>query len=294
MPPEVLALVGPTAAGKSAIAMAVAERLDAEIVAVDAFTVYRGMDIGTAKPVRAARQRVPHHMIDVLDPWETCTVGWFQQAARSAIDQILMRDRPALLVGGSGLYFRAVVDDLEFPPTDHEARGRVVDRVGADAGVAHAELRRRDPEAADRIDAGNLRRAVRALEVMDLTGRPFSDWRRSWDDYASRYPSLRVVGVDIARDALDLRIASRAREMVAAGLVEEVRSLARGGMSATARAAIGYAEALSQETAADEETLAEAIRLRTRRFAIRQLRWFRSDPRIRWRAPDVAAEELAG
>lgn len=293
MPPQTLALVGPTASGKTAIAIDAAERLGAEIVAVDAFTVYRDMDIGTAKPSPADQRRVRHHLIDVLDPSENCTVEWFQQAARSAIDDIRSRGRPALLVGGSGLYFRAVVDELEFPPTDPAVRAQVVERVGGDAESAYAELRERDPDAAGRIEPGNLRRCVRALEVMDLTGRAFSDWRRAWDDYDSRYRSLRVVGIDTPRATLDQRIAQRAAAMVAAGLVDEARKLAARGMSATSRAAIGYAEALSYvETGSSHEELIEAIRLRTRQFAIRQLRWFRSDPRIRWRAADDAAEEL--
>ena len=294
--PPVRALVGPTASGKSRVALDVAERLQAEVVAVDAFTVYRGMDVGTAKPTLADRERVPHHMIDVLEPTQDCSVEWFQRAARAAVADVRARGRTPLLVGGSGLYFRAVVDDLEFPPTDPAVRDRVMARVRSDAARAHAELAQRDPEAAARIDPGNLRRSVRALEVLDLTGRPFSDWRRAWTAYRSCYPSLRPVGIDIDRRALDERIRQRTRRMVAGGLLEEARRLAAMPLSATARAAIGYGEALavvegqSEMTSGDD--LIEAIRVRTRRFAIRQQRWFRSDPRIRWAAADAAAEEL--
>ena len=291
----VLALVGPTASGKSAIALEVAKRVDAEIVAVDAFTVYRGMDIGTAKPTREERARVPHHMIDVLEPAASCSVEWFQRAARDTVDDILRRGRTPLLVGGSGLYFRAVVDDLEFPPTDADIRQRVVARVDGDPSRAHAELAQRDPAAAARIDPANLRRSVRALEVIDLTGRRFSDWRRAWDEYRSRFDGLRVVGVDVTREELDSRIAWRTDRMLADGLVEEARGLLRGRLSPTARAAIGYAEAfafLEGGTYTTPGALADAIRTRTRQFAVRQQRWFRADPRIRWAVPDAAGREL--
>ena len=290
-PPAVLALVGPTAAGKSVVALEVAERRGAEIVAVDAFTVYRGMDVGTAKPTPADRRRVPHHLIDVLDPEQVCTVSWFQEQARRAIADIHDRGRVPLLVGGSGLYFRAVVDDLEFPPTDAGLRREVAARVDRDPATAHAALTARDPAAAARIDPGNRRRLVRALEVLELTGRPFSDWRRAWDAYESRYDGLRVVGLAVSRAALDERIAERAAAMVAGGLLDEARRLRRRRLSATAEAAIGYAEAFGHlDTGGDEEALIETIRLRTRRFALRQLRWFRADPRVRW-APEATVRD---
>lgn len=297
-PARVVALVGPTASGKSSVALHAAEQLGAEIVAADAFTVYRGMDVATAKPSARDRSRVRHHMIDVLDPSKTCTVEWFQRAARAAVDRVHRTGRRALLVGGSGLYFRAVVDDLRFPPTDEATRAAVLARVGGVAEIAHAELQRHDPDAAARIEPANLRRSVRALEVIELTGRPFSAWRTAWDEYTPWYPDLRVVGIDIDRSDLDVRIAARAEAMVAGGLVDEVRRLAGHGLSPTARAAIGYRETLDHLARPPEErdrcALVEAIRTRTRQYAVRQQRWFARDPRIRWVPRGAAGQEVVG
>ncbi len=293
MSPPVLAVIGPTATGKSDVALAAAQRLDAEIVAVDAFTVYQGMDVGTAKPSAEARGRVPHHMIDVLDPVEECTVQWFQARARMAIDDVRARGRLPLLVGGSGLYFRAVVDDLRFPPTDPALRARLEREHAADPARAHARLAASDPEAAARIDAANLRRTVRALEVAELTGRPFSQWRRAWESRESVYPDLGVVGLALDRDALAARIATRVEAMLAAGWLEECRRLLDRPLSSTARQAIGYAELFAHlEGHLALEEAAERIRVRTRRFAIRQERWFRADWRIQWEAREAAVEAL--
>lgn len=291
----VRALVGPTAAGKSAVAMRAATLLDAEIVAVDAFTVYRGMDVGTAKPSTQDRTRVPHHLIDVLDPSQECTVEWFQAAARAAIAEVADRGRTPLLVGGSGLYFRAVVDPLAFPPTDPDVRAAIAARYAHDARAAHAALEAVDPAAAARIDPDNLRRTVRALEVHELTGLPFSAWRQAWDDHAAIYPDLRVVGLDVDRDDLTARIAARVDAMLAGGLVEECRRLAAQPLSATARQAIGYAEVLDHLAGRHSlEETAERIRVRTRRYAVRQIRWFTGDPRVRWATPTEACEVLIG
>ena len=291
--PVVAALIGPTGAGKSAIALRLAEQLDAEIVAVDAFTVYRGMDIGTAKPDPAERAHVRHHLVDVLAPSEVCTVEWFQTAARAAVDDVLARGRLPLLVGGSGLYFRAVVDPLEFPPTDAEVRAEIAGRYAADPSQAHRDLTAADPEAAQRIDPGNVRRSVRALEVLALTGRHFSDWRRAWDDDASVYPGLRVVGVAIDRSDLARRIDDRVDAMLAAGWVAECKRLRDQELSATARQAIGYGElfaVLDGRTALEDAT--EQIKVRTRQFATRQDRWFRRDPRVEWVPADLAPDQL--
>lgn len=293
--PSVLALVGPTGSGKSAVALEVAQRREAEIVAVDAFTVYRGMDVGTAKPGAEERARIRHHMIDRLDPTQECTVEWFQAEARTAVAGILARGRTPLLVGGSGLYFRAVVDPLAFPPTDPEVRTRLERRYRDDPPAAHAALERVDPAAASRIDPDNLRRSVRALEVVELTGRPFSDWRRAWDDYEAIYPGLEVVGLAVDREVLSVRIGRRVEEMVRGGIVEECRRLAGLPLSSTARQAIGYAEFL--EHVAGRVTLEEAIErtgARTRRYAARQARWFAADPRVRWVQRPAAADALAG
>lgn len=288
-----LALVGPTASGKSAIALEIAAQLDAEIVAVDAFTVYRGMDVGTAKPSLAERARVPHHCLDLLEPSQDCTVRWFQQVARESVAAILDRGRIPLLVGGSGLYFRAVVDPLEFPPTDPRVRALVEADVAGDAAAAHARLTALDPAAAAVIDPGNLRRSVRALEVITLTGRPFSDWRRAWDHYQSRYSGLLVVGVERVRAALVQRIDDRVAGMFAEGLVEECRALAAHALSPTARQAIGYAEVLDALAGSgDLASAAERVRVRTRRYAARQARWFRADPRVVWTTPSAISEVM--
>jgi tRNA dimethylallyltransferase len=289
--PHVLALVGPTAAGKSAAALEAAQILGAEIVAVDAFTVYRGMDVGTAKPSPRERAQVPHHCIDLLDPDQRCTVEWFQARARAAVSDVLARGRTPLLVGGSGLYFRAIVDPLEFPPTDEGVRRLLEQRFAGDPPRAHAVLAEADPDAAARIDPANLRRSVRALEVLELTGRPFSDWRRAWDHHASIYPGLRVIGVDVERADLVARIARRVEAMVAGGLIEECRLLRERfpTLSSTARAAIGYAEMLDHlDGALPLAAAVERTEVRTRRYAARQMRWFAGDPRVRWVRPDEA------
>ena len=286
-----VALLGPTGTGKSSIALAVAEELGAEIVAVDAFTVYRGMDIGTAKPTAEQRGRRPHHMIDVLSPQEVCTVEWFQSAARAAIDDVLTRGRLPLLVGGAGLYFRAVVDPLEFPPTDATVRAVVEQRYRGDQEAAYAALTAVDPAAAARIDPANIRRTVRALEVYQLTGRPFSDWRRAWDSWTPVYPGLRVVGVGVDRPQLAATLDARVDGMLAAGWREECRTLAGQPLSATARQAIGYAELLDHLAGVlPLDAAVERIKVRTRRYAVRQERWFRADPRVQWTTPHEAPE----
>ena len=289
--PVVAALVGATGAGKSAVAMTVARDLDVEIVAVDAFTVYRDMDIGTAKPSRSDRAAVPHHMVDVLRPEDLCTVQWFQSAARSAIDDVVHRGRTPLLVGGSGLYFRAVIDPLEFPPTDPLLRAQIERRYADAPERAHADLQRADPDAAARMDAGNTRRAVRALEVYELTGRPFSDWRRAWEQWEPIHPGLRVVGIGSDRDTRAEKLAARVDAMLAQGWVQECRELAGRDLSTTARQAIGYAELLDHLAGRiGYDQAVEQIKVRTRRYAARQDRWFRTDPRVQWTTAESAPE----
>jgi tRNA dimethylallyltransferase len=290
-----VALVGPTGSGKSAVALEVAERLGAEIVALDAFTVYRDMDVGTAKPSSAERARVPHHLVDALSPSEECSVEWFQRAGRAAIAAVTERGRLPLLVGGSGLYFRAVVDPLEFPPTDPGVRAALQGRYREAPAAAHAALSAVDPDAARRIDPENLRRTVRALEVIELTGRRFSDYRRGWDGYTSVYPDLRAVGIEVDRAQLGKRLDARVDAMLADGWLEEIARLRErsGGLSVTARQAIGYAELadhLAGEVDIDEAV--RRIKSRTRRYAHRQQRWFAADPRVQWAAAPDAAQLL--
>lgn len=279
-----LALVGPTASGKSEASIEVAERLAAEIVCVDSATVYRGMDIGTAKPGPEQRARVPHHLLDVAEPSEPFAVARYQELARLAIDEIHARERRVLLVGGSGLYLRAIVDDLAFPPTDPEVRlGLEREAILVGARGMHRRLEDLDPAAAGRIEPDNVRRTVRALEVAEVTGRPFSSYAGAWD----RYPPgrLRAVGVQIPRPALAERIERRVQAQVADGFADEVRGLAARGLSGwlTASQAIGYAE-LARHLAGElalEDAIARTIK-RTKALARRQLAWFRRDPRIRW------------
>lgn len=281
----VLALLGPTASGKSSLALAVAEaRIAAgrptEIVAVDAFTVYRGMDVGTAKPDRGVRARVPHHLVDVIDPSEELSVVRFRDLARDAIAQVHARGATALIVGGSGLYWRAVIDDLAFPPTDAVLRADIEGRVGGDAVVAHEALMEVDPDAADAIGQRNLRRLVRALEVVELTGRRFSDWDDAWRRYESVYDDLDVAYLEPDTPALRAAVDARAAAMVAAGLLDEVADLLTRPRSRTAAAAIGYAEAEAVLTgSAPREDLVRVIADRTWRYARRQRSWFRADPR---------------
>ncbi|MHB8512947.1 MAG: tRNA (adenosine(37)-N6)-dimethylallyltransferase MiaA [Actinomycetota bacterium] len=277
----VLAIVGPTASGKSAIAMEVAEQLShrIEICCIDSMTLYRGMDIGTAKPTAADRARVPHHLLDIVDPAAPFSVSHFQRAARAAISSIHARGTIPLLVGGSGLYFRAVVDDLEFPPTDERVRQNIAEE---DPATLREKLESFDPDAAATIDPRNLRRIVRAIEVIELTGSRFSDFREAWDCYESRY-ALNVVGMT-ARD-LDARIWTRTRGMIERGLVDEVRGLLEQGFreSLTASRAISYGEIVSYlDGNATLEEAANRIHSATRQYARRQMIWFRRDPRVMW------------
>jgi tRNA dimethylallyltransferase len=280
-PPVVLALVGPTASGKSDVGLALAPSFRAEIVSIDSMQIYRGMDVGTAKPSTEERRRVPHHLIDVADPARSFSVASFQGAARAATDQILARGRRALLIGGSGLYYRAVVDDLEFPPTDVRVRRAIEADEPADLV---ARLRERDPDAAERIDPANVRRVVRALEVMELTQRRFSDFRTAWDRYESRY-DLIPAGLRVPPDVLASRIEARVDAMLSRGLADEVRALLDRGLRSalTAARAIAYPEMVAHLDGAItlDEARERTIR-NTRRFARRQMSWFRADPRIRW------------
>ncbi len=293
-PGPVLALVGPTAAGKTELALAVAERLGAEVVSADAMLVYRGMDIGTAKPTPEERGRVPHHLVDLVDPGEEFSVARFQPLARAAIAEVLGRGRVPLLVGGSGLYFQAVVDEFVFPPTDPALRARL-ETEAAEVGLPelYRRLAEADPPAAAKIQPGNLRRTVRALEVMELTGRPFSSFRVAMDAPVSRY-RLTVLGLDPGTELLRARVAERVEAMAEAGLVEEVRRLAGQPLSRTARQALGYKElldAMEQGTPVSEAL--EAVVRRTRAYARRQLAWFRRDPRVRWSTLPPGPERVA-
>ncbi len=288
-------LVGPTASGKSAIALDVARRVaGTELVSIDAMAVYRGMDLGTAKPTDAERAAVPHHLVDVLDPGEDCTVAWFAAQARIALADLDHRGIPSILVGGTGLYVRAVVDDLDVPGRWPEIRAALEADADDPAGVRalHERLAALDPVAAARMEPTNRRRVVRAMEVTIGAARPFSSFGPGLDAYPpSPWP---LIGLRTPRPELDARIGARFAAQLESGLLDEVRALAArpGGLSRTAAQALGYRELL--EHLRGERMLSDAIdeaTSRIRRFARRQERWFRRDPRITW--IDVADGDLA-
>ena len=292
-----LVLVGPTATGKSAIALDLAEKIQvdepetrAEIINADASLLYQGMDIGTAKPSPAERSRAPHHQIDVLTVRDRASVAAFQRSARGDIDAVESRGHLPIIVGGSGLYVRALTDDLDFPGTDPAVRTRLSERAEQEGTAAlHAELARLDPAAAERVETSNTRRIVRALEVIEITGRPFSASLPRSEDIA---PTVHIA-LRCERRLLDKRINERARAMFEHGLVEEVETLIDQGIreGETAPRAIGYAQALAviDGTMSVPEAIA-ATALATRQLASRQIKWFRRDPRVRWIDVDLAED----
>ncbi len=284
----VIAVVGPTASGKSSLAVALARRLDGEIVNADAMQLYRGMDIGTAKLSLDDRQEIPHHQLDVLDVQQEASVAAYQRDARRAVAEIRTRDHQPILVGGSGLYVRAALDQLEIPPTDPVVRGRLQDELAHHGvEVLFARLALADPVAAQAIQPNNGRRVVRALEVIELTGRPFS---ASLPTREYELPTV-TIGLLIPRPELDARIATRVHRMWETGLLDEVRQLDTAGlrMGRTAAKALGYSQALAHlDGLLTAEQAVEDTISSTRRFARRQESWFRPDPRIHWLAHDDA------
>jgi tRNA dimethylallyltransferase len=293
---RVIAVVGPTAAGKSDLGVALARRLGGDVVNADSMQLYRGMDIGTAKLTPAERGGVPHHLLDVWDVTETASVADYQRMARAEIDRLHAEGRVPVLVGGSGLYVRAALDVMEFPGTDPAVRARLeaeLETLGS--GALHARLAAVDPEAARAILPGNGRRIVRALEVVEITGRPFT---ANLPGHESFYDTV-TIGVDVPRPELDERIALRVDRMWQAGLVEEVRALESAGLreGLTASRALGYQQvlaALAGECGLDEAR-AETVRA-TKRFARRQDSWFRRDPRVHWltaRGTELTEQALA-
>lgn len=282
---RVIAVVGPTAVGKSAVAEEMAVRIGGELVSADSMQVYRGMDVGTAKPPRSAR-RVPHHCLDLADPQDPFSAALYQRAARSAIDRIAGGGAVPMLVGGTGLYVRAALDDWDFPPGARISPEReAILALGAKLGPEglHALLAERDPEAAALIHPHNVRRVVRALE-MAAEGSSYAEQARRFAERRSLYDA-RFLGLDMDRPALYERIDARVDAMMASGLLDEVGALLRAGYrdALTASQAIGYKELVGViEGGADPEAAAEAVKQATRRYAKRQLSWFRADPRIRW------------
>jgi tRNA dimethylallyltransferase len=292
-----VALVGVTASGKSETALHLARRRgDCEIVSVDSMCVYRGMDIGTSKPDADAREAVPHHLLDLVDPDDDFTVTQFQEAASAALADIERRGHHALLVGGTGLYLRAVVDDLAIPgryPDVAAALEAELDNGRAGVADLHARLVALDPVGAARMEPTNRRRVVRALEVSIGSGRPFSAFGPGLEAYPAT--GMVQVGLTLPAEAIDRRIEDRFGRMVEAGLVDEVRALAARpeGLSRTARQALGYREVLAhvEGGAPLADCLEESVR-RTRQFARRQASWFRRDPRVIWAGSSAESQAL--
>ena len=281
---RVVSIVGPTASGKTGLGIAIARRLAergerAEIVNADAYQMYRGMDVGTAKPTAEEQAAVPHHLIDIIDPDDTMTVARFQQLARRTIAELQSRGIRPILVGGSGLYARAAIDDISFPGTDPKIRERLERREREEgAGVLFEELRAKDPQAAARMDPRNPRRTIRALEVIELTGRPYSATLPRY-----RYVVASVqIGLDLDRADLDRRIDIRTAQMREAGFLDEARRL-RPHMGLTASRALGYQQMFDLlDGLWDERDAWADVAQKTKRLARKQMGWFGRDPRIHW------------
>ena len=296
MAEPIVAIVGATATGKSDLALDLAERLGGEIVNTDAMQIYRGMDIGTAKLPITERRGIPHHLIDIADVHKAASVAEFQGMAREVIADCRSRAVVPILVGGSALYTRAILDVFEFPGTDHEIRTRLERELEEKGSAAlHARLAELDPPAAQGILISNGRRIVRALEVIEMQGT----FTSSLPEHVYRDPNTIQIGLDIDRATLATRIAERVDRMWADGLVDEVRRLIPLGLrsSRTASRAIGYQQALAFIDGQIDETAArDQIAAATRRFARRQDSWFRKDPRVAWLpfdAPDLADRATA-
>jgi tRNA dimethylallyltransferase len=295
---SVIAVVGPTASGKSDLAVALAQIIGGDVINADSMQLYRGMDIGTAKPSIEQRGGIAHHLLDIWPITKSAAVAEYQELARAAIDEVHRRGRIPILVGGSGLYLRGVLDDISFPGESPAIRARLVDEL-ADVGAAqlHTRLARLDPVAAQSILPTNARRIVRALEVIELTGAPFIATMPPFVDRPNQ------VQLGLERDDLDDRVAKRVAVMMAAGLLDEIRGLLPLGLrnSPTAGKALGYAQLLAcvddegQICGDLDEAVAVTVRA-TRRFVRRQRSWFRRDPRVHWLdagAPDLLASALA-
>ncbi len=296
----IVAVVGPTATGKSALAVTLAEQARVqgaplgEVVNADAFALYQGMDIGTAKVTVEGRRGVNHHQIDVLTPDQNASVAHFQDAARSDIAAIQARFARPIVVGGSGLYIRALLDHINFPGTDPAVRAALENRAQVQGSrILHDELRVVDPIAAGAIDPANTKRIVRALEVIEMTGRPFSANLPRQEYFR---PTLQI-GLDCDREVLDARVERRVHSMWQQGLVTEVEHLIANGMGRTASRAVGYAQAMAylRGEMTQEEAIAEII-VHTRRLTRKQMGWFGRDPRVHWlsaTAVDLPQQALA-
>jgi tRNA dimethylallyltransferase len=291
---SLIVICGATATGKSDLAVALAKEIAAEIVNADSMQVYKGMDIGTAKLTVEERQGIPHHLIDVLEIKEEANVSWYQSLARNKIDELLALGKSVVVVGGTGLYIKSILDDLNFPDTDPEVRQRITDeaeRLGND--VMHERLAKLDPAAAVAIPKENIRRVIRALEVIELTGKPFTANLPRQE--STKYPDAKQFGLVLDRENLDAKIDKRVEDMWAKGFAREVSLLMTKGLeeATTAKMALGYKQImdyLNGECA--EEFAKEETKRVSRAYARRQETWFSRDERIKWLAPDTLSARL--
>ena len=291
---SLIIVCGATATGKSELAVSLAKEINAEVVNADSMQVYKGMDIGTAKLTNAERGGITHHLIDVLDIKDEANVAWYQQIAREKIDQILSSGKSVVVVGGTGLYIKAILDDLNFPDTDPAVRQKITDqaeKLGND--VMHERLAKLDPAAALAIPKENIRRVIRALEVIELTGKPFTANLPRQE--SSKYPDAKQFGLVLDRVNLDEKIDKRVEDMWAKGFAREVSTLMTKGLeqSGTAKKALGYMQIMNYLNGESDEAFAkEETKRVTRAYARRQETWFSRDERIKWLAPESNAARL--
>ena len=291
---SLIIVCGATATGKSELAVSLAKEINAEVVNADSMQVYKGMDIGTAKLTSEERGGISHHLIDVLDIKDEANVAWYQQIAREKIDQILNSGKSVVVVGGTGLYIKAILDDLNFPDTDPEVRQKITDqaeKLGND--VMHERLAKLDPAAALAIPKENIRRVIRALEVIELTGKPFTANLPRQE--SSKYPDAKQFGLVLDRGNLDEKIDKRVEDMWAKGFAREVSTLMTKGLeqSGTAKKALGYMQIMNYLNGESDEAFAkEETKRVTRAYARRQETWFSRDERIKWLAPESNAARL--
>ena len=281
-------ICGATATGKSELAVALAKEINAEVVNADSMQVYKGMDIGTAKLTMVQRDAVLHHVIDVLDITEEANVSWYQQIARDKIDELITAGKSVVVVGGTGLYIKAILDDLNFPDTDPQVRDKITeqaDQLGNE--IMHEKLAKLDPAAALAIPKENIRRVIRALEVIELTGKPFTANLPRQE--SSKYPNAKQFGLVLDRSNLDEKIDQRVEDMWTKGFAREVSLLMTQGLeqATTAKKALGYSQIMSYLNGeCDEEFAKQETKRVTRAYARRQETWFSRDDRIKWLAPD--------
>ena len=291
---SLIIICGATATGKSELALAVAKQLNAEIVNADSMQVYKGMDIGTAKLPITERDEIPHHLLDLLEVTKEANVSWYQSLAREKIDQLLAAGKSVVVVGGTGLYIKAILDDLNFPDTDPVVRQQLTDEaqvVGNDQ--MHQRLAKLDPAAALAIPKENIRRVIRALEVIQITGKPFT--ANLPREASSKYPQAKQFGLVLDRENLDTKIDRRVENMWEKGFVREVMQLMTKGLeqATTAKMALGYSQIINYLNGEYDEAFAkEETKRVTRAYARRQETWFSRDDRIKWLAPESKAGQL--